>query len=231
VEAQHRVSTLKLVDSLQEQELLERMIDRKKPPLPRSVDSIKLHYLLFTPFRYPPLKHGSRFGGPRERGIWYGSESLHTLFAEKAYYRFVFLDGTKARLAPLTVEQTIFRASVHTKRGIDLTRPPFASHRPAISAKAKYQASQELGRAMRESGVEAFRYHSARDTESGTNVALIEARAFARLQPHGYQTWLCFADATKVQFAQKNVWHKQPMTFSFARAEFEVEGRIPMPAL
>src|SRR5215207_11623139 len=75
VEAQHQVSTRKLVDSAEEQALLEEMIDSVKPP---DVTNGRMHYLLFTPFRYPPLPHGSRFGRRTERGIWYGSLDLRT---------------------------------------------------------------------------------------------------------------------------------------------------------
>src|SRR5690606_40733910 len=48
VEAQHRVSTRKLVDTLEEQALLEDLIERAKPPDPTGG---RLHYLLATPFR------------------------------------------------------------------------------------------------------------------------------------------------------------------------------------
>src|SRR5262245_65560523 len=50
VEAQHHVSTLKLVDSVGEQDLLEDLIEAAKPPLPPECRD--LHYLLSTPFRY-----------------------------------------------------------------------------------------------------------------------------------------------------------------------------------
>jgi len=93
VEAQHQVSTRKLVDSAEEQALLEDLIDRVKPP---DATGGRLHYLLFTPFRYPPLAHGSRFGGRHERGIWYGSVERRSAFAEVAYYRLLFLEGTQA---------------------------------------------------------------------------------------------------------------------------------------
>ena len=82
VESQHQVSTRKLVDSNEEQALLEDLIDGVKP---RDITGGKLHYLLSTPFRYPPLKHGSRFGHRHERGIWYGSTERRTAFAEVAY--------------------------------------------------------------------------------------------------------------------------------------------------
>ena len=60
VEAQHRVSTMKLVDTLAEQSALESLIDATKPPVPP--DCRHLHYLLATPFRYgAPYPTGSRF--------------------------------------------------------------------------------------------------------------------------------------------------------------------------
>ena len=48
VEAQHRVATMRLVDDLQEQELLESLLEASKPPLPMGAGAT--HYLLFTPF-------------------------------------------------------------------------------------------------------------------------------------------------------------------------------------
>src|SRR6266850_8408521 len=50
VEAQHRISTLKLVDSVDEQETLEDLIQASKPSVPPECQH--LHYLLSTPFRY-----------------------------------------------------------------------------------------------------------------------------------------------------------------------------------
>src|SRR6478672_10673303 len=91
VESQHQVSTRKLVDSNEEQALLEELIDGVKP---LDVTNGKLHYLLSTPFRYPPLRHGSRFGRRHERGIWYGSLTRRPAFAEVSYYRLLFLEGT-----------------------------------------------------------------------------------------------------------------------------------------
>ena len=54
VEAQHRNATRRLVDSDAEQELLESLIDRVKPPVPAGAEFQGLHYLLLTPFRHPP---------------------------------------------------------------------------------------------------------------------------------------------------------------------------------
>ena len=54
------VSTMALVDTLEEQALLEQLLDDSKPSVP--LECRGLHYLLFTPFRYgAPYPHGSRF--------------------------------------------------------------------------------------------------------------------------------------------------------------------------
>ena len=102
VEAQHQVSTRKLVDSADEQALLEELIDRAKPP---DMTGGKTHYLLATPFRYPPLRHGSRFGTRHERGIWYGSETRAAVFAEVAYYRLPGPAGHKSRYEDPAIEK------------------------------------------------------------------------------------------------------------------------------
>src|SRR5262249_2227948 len=97
VESQHLFATRKLGDSAEGQAVLEELIEEAKPPAGATRG---LHWLLFTPFRYPPLRHGSRFGTRRERGIWYGSRGQSTAFAEKAYYLLLFLEGTAADLTP-----------------------------------------------------------------------------------------------------------------------------------
>ena len=121
VESQHLFSTRKLVDSDEEQRLLEQLIEDVKPP---SGAPPGLHWLLSTPFRYPPLRHGSRFGTRAERGIWYGSRTRATAFAEKAYYLLLFLAGTSADLTPLETDVSIFQAAYETDaRGGPHPRP------------------------------------------------------------------------------------------------------------
>ena len=60
VETQEIAATTGLVDDLEEQHLLEQLLDKVKPSYREGTE--KLHYLISTPFRYPPLKYGSRFG-------------------------------------------------------------------------------------------------------------------------------------------------------------------------
>src|SRR5260221_1426842 len=126
VEAQHLRSTRRLVDSDEEQQILEQTLDDLKPPVPAPARG--LHFLLFTPFRYPPLIHGSRFGTRTERSLWYGSEVPETAFCEVAYYRFLFLDGTRADLGRLRIELTSIQVRARSNRAVDLTRPPFKKY-------------------------------------------------------------------------------------------------------
>lgn len=226
VESQHQISTRKLVDSDAEQQLLEQLIDAAKPP---DRTGGRLHYLLFTPFRYPPLRHGSRFATRAEPGIWYGSESLRTAFAEVAYYRLVFLEGTQADLGLVQTELTAFRSQVSTQRGIDLTVAPFAVWATVIASPIDYAATQALGRAMREAGVETFRYPSARDQAGGINIGVFVASAFGRRQPRNLELWHCAATRHVVEFVRRDYF--QRASHRYARAEFLVNERLPSPAL
>ena len=228
VESQYVTSTRKLVDSDDEQAVLERLLDTAKPPLPSDPALTRLHFLLSTAFRHPPLRHGSRFGTRAEPGIWYGALSLATVLAEVAYYRLVFLDGSTAALATVTVELSAFRALVRTRRGIDLTVPPFAAYTRRISSPTSYVDAQRLGRDMRASGVEVALYASARDRAHGTAVAVL-APAFARRTPSALSAWVCSATRARVEFAKRDVFRTQRL--AFARAEFAVGGRLPAPAL
>ncbi len=221
------VSTRKIVDSVEEQELLEQLIDGVKPPLPPWPRLSGLHYLLSTPFRHPPLRHGSRFGTRFEPGIWYGSRALRTAFAEVAYYRLVFLQGTQAELGSISVELSAFRAAVRTSRGVDLTRPPFAEHAGAIASKTSYRSSQALGRDMRTAGVEAFVYPSARDPERGANIGLF-VPVFSSDVPTVPEGWVCTASRDRVELVKKDVFRRRNLAFE--RGTFEVNGRLPSPA-
>src|SRR5919112_712595 len=125
VEAQHVVSTLRLVDNDPErQDLLERILDESKPPLPADVTG--LHYLLATPFRYPPRSYGSRFRVWTDPGVLYGALERRTACAEMGYWRWRFAaDSDGLRGIPAS-PQTLFQIGARGA-GIDLQRNPFAT--------------------------------------------------------------------------------------------------------
>lgn len=226
VESQHQVSTRKLVDTLDEQALLEVLIDGAKPP---DVTTGRLHYLLSTPFRYPPLAHGSRFGDATMRGIWYGAETVAGAMAEVAYYRLVFLSGTAAALEGLSVELSAFRVRAKTLRGVDLVVPPFDSYKAVVASPQEYAATQLLGAAMRLAGVELCRYPSARDPNGGVNIAVFAPKVFGRSAPQAFQRWQCVATHDRVELWRRDYSKRE--TLAFEREVFLVNGQLPMPAV
>jgi len=227
VEAQHRISTRRLVDSDEEQALLEELIEGTKPPVPP--DCRGLHYLLFTPFRHPPLHRGSRFGTRQERSIFYASERISTALAEVAYYRLLFLEGTAAPLELLVVELSAFQARLATADAVDLRAPPFDAWEAEISSPVSYAASQPLGSAMRAEGIELARFRSARDPEGGTNLAVFSPACFARKRPTVPESWLSVATRRSVECRRLDYFERR--SFRFLREAFEVDGRLPAPAL
>jgi hypothetical protein len=195
VEAQHHVSTLKLVDSLAEQSALEDLIEKAKPAVPAECRG--LHYLLSTPFRYDaPYPIGSRFRrAGRTPGVFYAAEARKTAVAEMAFHRLLFF--AESPLTPWPVnpsEYTTFSAAVRTERALDLLRPPLAD--ALWLDPIDYGPCQTFADMGREAGAEALRYQSVRDPEGRAAMAVLTCAAFAKPEPLGRQTWKIGLGAT-----------------------------------
>lgn len=202
VESQSTLTIRDLVDTREEHDVLASILEASKP----AVDT-DIHYLLFTPFRYPPLKYGSRFGRRFERSLWYGSLDIGTALSEVAYYRLLFLHHTEAMLGFLHVSLTSFSAKLGTDRGINLCAPPFNAHEERISSKTDYAISQELGTDMRNNHVHAFIFRSARSHTQGLNVAAFTPDVFHRKNKHyvfNYESWHCVANQHFVHFSNQD---------------------------
>lgn len=200
VEAQHRVSTLKLVDNLDEQALLEDLIEQTKSIIPP--ECRHLDYLLATPFRYgSPYPFGSRFRrAGRTKGIYYAAENVVTAVAEMAFYRLLFFAASPETPWPKdAAEYTAFSASIRTERAIDLTRHPLDRDREKWTHKTDYAACQQLADTARDAELEAIRYHSVRDPQGRANIALLSCRAFAKPRPVDRQTWRIRLSSSGVQ--------------------------------
>lgn len=226
VESQEEVATLGLVDNLAEQAELERLLDKTKPPLPAT--RAPLHYLLTTPFRYPPLRYGSRFGHRFEPSLFYGSTQQTTLFAEAAYYRFVFLEGM-ATPPPnrLLTQHTVFSIRYQTRLGIDLTREPFNEFEALLASPSDYRTAQKLGTKAREAGTQALQFRSARDSAGGDNVGLFTPEAIASRRPGQPRRWFAETLTDAVTFSRR----RGQVLFSFPRETFLIEGELPAPAV
>lgn len=225
VESQEEVATTRLVSSLERQAVLEDLLEATKPP--RRPGTERLHYLLATPFRYPPLKHGSRFGSRIEPSLFYGSLGLNAVLAETAYYRFVFWQGmTVPPEGKLVTQHTMLEAAYRTERGLQLHAPPFAAHKKRLTHPSNYAATQELGSKMRQAGIEAFEYLSARDSEGGVNVALFTPDALPDNEPVSKEPWLCELTGSHARFS---AGHNRTV-HRFEADLFLVGGELPKPA-
>lgn len=222
---QQLIATMGLVNSVEEQGVLEELLEETKPKKPEGHDD--LSYLLITPFRYPPLRYGSRFGATFEPSLFYASKHVSTALAETAYYRFVFISGMKEPFdEPLQVTYSSFSAQIHTNQGVFLDKPPFEKYQDLITSKMDYQATQMLGSAMRNDGVNAFEYISARDPNEGRNIALFTPKALKSKQPESLERWICNVRSDQVGFVSNDNENR----FSFAKDEFCVNQHLPMPA-
>ena len=226
VESQEQIATNTLVDNLEEQELLEQLLEDSKPALPPG--DKQYHYLLTTPFRYPPLKYGSRFGTRYEPSLFYGSHSLITALAEASYYHFLFWYGMSYPPASgqFVTQHTVFGVKYETMTGLQLQNKPFNEYVEYLIDPLEYAATQQVGAAMREYGIEAFEYLSARDTNRGLNAALFTPSALASLQPLYQQQWLCETNDSTVTFysSTHGSIHKYPLS------SYLVNGKFPEPA-
>ncbi|MEY8117575.1 RES family NAD+ phosphorylase [Falsihalocynthiibacter sp. BN13B15] len=189
VEAQHVVSTLSLVDSLEEQAMLEDILETTKPPLPK--DCQGLDYLLATPFRYRPYPHGSRFRrAGLTKGVWYGSEAPETALAEMVFYRFLFYaESPNTPFPDNPADYTAFSAALSSERALDLTTGGLKADAADWQHHTDYTSCQNIADTAREIDVGILRFASVRDPSKGANFAVLDCRAFRNSAPLDRQTW------------------------------------------
>ncbi|TSB01608.1 RES family NAD+ phosphorylase [Sphingorhabdus contaminans] len=188
VEAQHRISTNRLTDNLEDQQRLEELADEVKPNLPKTARG--LHYLLAAPFRYGH-SIASRFRRANERpGLFYSSEHEATAIAETAYWRLRFFARSPGLHPPSTTSEHLsFTIAVGAECAIDLTQEPFASDIKVWTHPKDYDGCQELAGAARQAGTELIRTISARDRKAGANIVILDPTVFKASQPKLRQTW------------------------------------------
>ncbi len=225
VETQEVAATMHLVDDLDEQYLLEQMLDEVKPRYREGTEH--MHYLLKTPFRYPPLKYGSRFGSRLLPSFFYASEDEHGTLGEVAYYRFVFLQHMQVAYdKPIRSQHMMFSLAVNTNNTADLGLANFSSIKSQLLSVDHYQFSQSVGHYLQsEAKVHVIRYPSAR-IKTGVNVAIAAPQAIMSKEPESCQNWLCLTLADKVSFTPTT----RALPITYYRDDFLVGGDLPMPA-
>jgi hypothetical protein len=210
VEAQHRVSTLRLVDTLAEQAQLESLLEASKPALPAG--TVARHYLLLTPFRYPSMyPGGSRFRAATDPGVFYGADEPRTACAELGYWRWRFLMDSPALERLASLPHTLFLAAA-AGLAVDLTQPPFARDAAQWTAPQDYAACQQLASLARGARIELIRYRSVRDPGSGMCAAVLLPAALAA-EPLLEQTWRLTVTRQRVQWQRDSVLHEESFEF------------------
>ena len=228
VESQEQVATLSYVDTLEEQVLLEDILEGFKPPYPENSDSY--HYLLKTPFRYPPLQWGSRFGRVHEPSIFYGGTSLEVTLTESAYYRFVFWHSMA--IAPpknrICTEHTLFSVNYKSQFGVQLHQVPFIDYQHELTHPAKYHTTQQLGCDMRAAEVEVFEYNSARESSELNSICIgiYQVTTLVQKLPKNMSQWFCEINQSEVSFKQK----QKAAIKTYSLDEFLYKGKFPFPA-
>lgn len=217
------VSTMKLVDTLAEQALLEQLLEEHKPPVPP--DCRHLHYLLATPFRYgAPYPQGSRFRrSGLTPGVFYASQTPATAMAEVAFHRLLFFAESPGTPWPVNAaEHTAFAVRFRAVPGLDLTEPPLNRDASLWSHLTDYAPCQALAEAARVAGVQAFRYRSVRDPLGGRNIAVLTCAAFTSREPIERQTWRLHLAAA----GARAICDSPPARLEFDRAVFIADPRI-----
>jgi len=204
VETQYVAATMRLVDSADEQLLLEDMLETSKPPLPPQ--AIGSHYLLAAPFRYVP-QTGSRFRAVNSPGIWYGADDAYCACAEVAYWRQRFLlDSAGLMKQTLSTEHSMYEASVQG-RALDLLSHPWVLAQEQWMHPSGYTESQKLASVVRDSQTEVhwIRYASLRASDH-VCAAVFDPRSLTMVTPEGqYEQWHCHTTADRVTLSNGRV--------------------------
>lgn len=213
VEAQHVVATRVLVDSMSEQELLEDLLEAAKPAIPEVCRG--LDYLLFTPFRYPSGRYGSRFRERIDPGVWYGADTVAAACAEVGYWRCRFVADSEGLKTLDGVVHTLFRAAA-SGLGIDLGLAPLNADEAQWMSPDDYRACRSLARSAREAGIGLIRYRSVRDPAHARCTAVLDCRAFAGTRGiTTRQTWFLSVDHRRASWIRAGSRPSKAEAFEF----------------
>jgi len=208
VESQYASSTMRLVDTREEHEILEDILEEGKPAIP--AEAKDLDYLLFSPFRYAAItSFGTRFRAVGDPGVFYGGETPRTAASEVGYWRWRFLQDSAGlrRLQPSSF--TAFR--VHLRHlSVDLRKKPFNRDTAVWEHPSNYSATQKFARITRKTEVGIIVYKSVRCPIDSFCAAVLTPKAFARKKPDGNtQSWV-------LTIANEVIWSRNRGEESFS---------------
>ena len=197
VETQHVAATMGLVDSAQEQWLLEEMLEQSKPALPPKAQSH--HYLLAAPFRYWPTT-ASRVRPAHTLGLWYGADDAFCACAEIAYWRQRFLvDSAGLVRQSITTDHSLYAARI-SGLSIDLTAPPWSQAQAKWQHPRDYTPTHQLGQLIRSQAPQVQWVHYASVRAPGHHCAAVfDVQSLSMVSAEGqYERWHCHTTKDRV---------------------------------
>lgn len=223
VENQYICSTMKLVDTKEEQDVLERLLENSKPPIPEECNHLE-DFLLYTPFRYTPAPKGSRFRKQNQKeGAFYASETIETALAEISFYKLLFFaESPDTPLPANPCEFTAFQVTYISDRSIDLTEGPLIANKAEWENLNDYTACQALADEARKANIIAIRSNSVRCPQKGKNITLLNCAAFSKPKSKNYQTWKLILKEDRVIAST----HLPTRTISFTHSNFSNDPRM-----
>jgi len=202
VESDLEVATSSITTTLAEQSRLEELLDEIKPISAPS----KKHYLLTTPFRYPPLKYGSRYGTINMKSYFYASKEPITCLYECAYYRFLFLNDIEIPFGePIQTNHLLFSCSISAKKTLELTHKRFQPIKKRITRSQDYSMTQKIGNWAVENNFEVIKFPSARH-ETGINYAVTSINNIKSNQPKIIERLPCTSTTERIVFNYNSNW-------------------------
>ena len=198
IEGQHRPSTMRIVDTDNEQAVLEQVLETSKPPVPQ--ECLHLDYQFWSPFRYGNYPRASRFRrAGLTPGVWYGSEAPITAVAESIWGALRFFAASPDTPMPRwPVEHTAVQAEISTPFCADLAGSDWVNA-GNWDDPDDYSECLDLADRVRAAGAEAIRYASVRHPGHAANLAVLTCTAFARPAPIAFQTWHILLKPTLVR--------------------------------
>jgi hypothetical protein len=157
--------------------------------------------------------------------LFYGSRSRFGCLLEGAYYELVFQDGPERPFPRSSaMRKAIFHVQMRTASGLKLQHHGSRELQARLRDPIDSHFCQGIGREMREAGIKAFEYHSARSAEDVVQVGTISCCVFTSTPFDQVEVVLeANRNSVAIRCLDDNTVHH------FRRQQFEVNGELPQP--
>jgi hypothetical protein len=227
VDSQLFVQLRKITASADEADRLDQLIDSVKPPVPPACAG--LDPLIASAFRHPPLHHGSRFGTVREPSLWYGALDRTALWAEAAYYAFLFIAESGAVVIDhgLLLPRTSYAVTPSSPAHISLDSDRGSYDQARLMDPADFAWTQRLGTALRAAGTTSWSTRSARDPAGGRNLVVADPTVFAQQAPSDIVNHQLYLTPRSCEIREARP-RSSPVVYPLEA--FTCDGVLPRPA-